>query len=404
MLATVPLATAMLICSLIMGPTAMTPTDVADAIGANVGIRAMIWLAVLAALCPAALALFRNRSLIYLRWLPIPRAVHIGTTGLLLIALELPFAIFLLVAGQPLGAAAAIAIGASFHAGVAIHGWFRLVPTTAATAAILAFPSPPWLVIVALAVLAAISISMAWTRAPEARRPVVALSPRGRPSRAIAMILASRLLEPLLWTRVVAAAAAFGGVAGLLLANNQLTAKTSVVTAVVSASALGSIAACVSLATALIGSRRELRWLLTSNGASAGQQTMALAVLSLTVGSLFGLAVSAAALLVVQLTIGVTFLAAVLACVGGAVSSATLATVATAAALSRPGHRSANVWALVVLTGLGIAAITVVVGPIAFVAVVLLSAAAIHRIYETIDLGRESTDGPTSSHSTGGQA
>jgi hypothetical protein len=348
-----------LLVAVLMGKSAMQPGDMAAAAASSLGVRALLWVAWLAAMAPAARLLILAPELLYLSWLPIPPATRIGTAAALLVGLELPWAALWSAAAGPGAGIAAAAAAAGFHAALAVRPR-RAAELAAAglglaaiAAALAAAPRLGAAAAIAGAAVLALALPAALSRAAEAPRPLPAPRPRGGAIASLAAVLAGAALSSATAGRLIVAAAVAGGLAGGFIRLNELSG-IGVAAAAAAAASLGAIGVATEVSLSLQGGAADLRWLLRAT-ATRGETAAAAVV-----------AVAAAAALVTAAAI-----AAVAAAIAG-FSAALLATapaavgvfaVAAAAASRESRPSTAWVWSRTLLGALGLALAPAVFGP-----------------------------------------
>ena len=353
-----------LLAGILMGPNGMSPADMVDAAASSAPIKAVLWIAWIAAIAPAARQLLLAPETTYLRWLPIRRPLFWAVHAAGLLVLELPWALLWHLGAPPLGGIAAALVAAAAHAALAVRprGALWLLSSASSLAALIALmlrPAPDWIVAAVALMALAIAVIASWARAAEAPASIRRPRARGGPVRALFIHHGGRLIDAALGGRVVVAATVAGGLAGLFIRVNDLDTGGAI-TAAAAAGAIGVVGVTARIGTALIDDARELEWIAASCGARPEARVAGLVAAATLGGAIAGAAVGAvtAAITGASLVIAVSSVAAIAVVI-----------VSLVAGRAPDRFRGVRVWALSMAAAAGLALAVAVVGPVGLVVV-----------------------------------
>lgn len=291
-----------MVAGVVLGPNGMSPADLAALLAQSRGVRLVGWSLWLLALAPAARALFHGPGLAYLRWLPASRPHVCTVLAVLLVTLELPWALLFWSGGHELEALTALTLAAGVHALLATRLRNLLergagLVTLAALALLLTVPGPRVARLGAGALFLLAGVRAAWLRASEQGPGQSAMRLARQAPLALAQYHVSGLIR--VRSAVLVRGLVFvilgAGLAALLgranpLTMNELAMYSSAISAISLALAAGG------LAVPMAESERALRWILDSTGTSRdvrlSGRVLSTAGLGAALGALHGLIVS----------------------------------------------------------------------------------------------------------------
>lgn len=263
-----------LAASVLFGPTAIQPADIARAAHGSAWLRAGLFGGWTLLAAPLTAEILRDRRADFLRAAPGARASSFAAAGLWMLAAQVPFSLLWAAANGPVAGVAALVFGAGLCAAITSPARSILKVLTIAGAALAVAVDASPVAMLALSPLSIASLHEAWRRAPE-RATIAGAAVRGPALLAIAIAHAMRLArsERVAAGRAIVASVAAGVVGALAVRNGGHEAGSAAAGRVfltafgaVSAIGAGAIAAPVraadaSLATLLrsTGTRRSLQ-------------------------------------------------------------------------------------------------------------------------------------------------
>lgn len=291
--------------SVLFGGNGMRPDDLVDTARHSAGLRLSLWAGWLLLAAPATRALLSGDQLDYLRWLPISRRSFWLILGVLLLAIESPWAL-LWGLGGGIGVMLSVWIPtAAVHAciSVPIRGWPDAVMSASWLALLIlamAVGGSAWVPLCVGAAGLAWAMPLAWARGPDrvgwtgtrrlVQHPVIALA-----QCYVRSLLRARCGA--LWRALVLIA--LGAAFAALFAHANRFASAEFITVATVIAAVSMALATGGLAAPVVETERGLRWVMASSGlghdARTGARVLAMGWLGFSLGTLYAVVVAFAA-------------------------------------------------------------------------------------------------------------